>query len=83
VFTSWQGGVNEELTTCFETWRPADGEPSEGSRGDLWNYPQALATGDLTIPACYTDNDASLTPPGSTCKTYEGIDRDVMATIHH
>jgi hypothetical protein len=36
--------VNEELKTRFEVGSPADGAPSDGSRGGHDNYPHALDT---------------------------------------
>jgi len=44
VSTSRKGGLPKELTTRCETWRPAAGYPSDGSRGDRWNYPHPAGT---------------------------------------
>jgi len=44
VSTSRKGGLRKELTTRCETWWPAAGHPSDGSRGDRWNYPHPEGT---------------------------------------
>jgi hypothetical protein len=41
---SRQGGMNKELKTRCETGRPAESNPSGGSKGGHWNYPQASGT---------------------------------------
>ncbi len=42
--TSRQGGINEQLKTCCEAYRPADGHPSAGPRGSHEHYPQGSGT---------------------------------------
>jgi len=41
---SRQGGMDKELKTRCETWQPAERDPSDGSKGGHWNYPQASGT---------------------------------------